>query len=50
MKIQAGMNITVRPTGKTKTVWLNVCDNYLVTETGVSSCLHQTPKEIIVLQ
>jgi Xaa-Pro aminopeptidase len=50
MKIQARMNITAHPTGKTKNVWLNVCDNYLVTETGVSACLHKTPKELIVVQ
>jgi len=49
MKIQAGMNIAVHPVGKTKRVWTNVCDNYLVTESGVSPCLHKTPKDIIVL-
>ena len=24
----------------------SVCDNYLITETGVSPCLHRTPQEI----
>jgi Xaa-Pro aminopeptidase len=49
MKIQAGMNITVHPAATNSTVWATVCDNYMVTETGVSPCLHQTPKEIIVV-
>jgi len=26
-----------------------VCDNYLVTETGASECLHKTPKKIFEL-
>ena len=49
MKIQAGMNLAVHPVGKNKRVWINVCDNYLVTESGVAPCLHKTPKDIIVL-
>jgi len=47
MKLQAGMNITVHPTVGSDRVWVWVCDNYLVTKTGVSECLHKTPKEII---
>lgn len=47
MKLQAGMNITVHPTVGSDRVWVWVCDNYLVTTTGVSECLHKTPKEII---
>jgi len=49
MEIRAGMNITVHPCAITETLWATVCDNYLVTETGVSDCLHKTPKEIIVV-
>jgi Xaa-Pro aminopeptidase len=49
MKIQAGMNLTIHPGATHSTVWATVCDNYLVTETGVSPCLHKTPKEIIVV-
>lgn len=49
MKIQAGMNITVHPNGKNSRVWITTCDNYLVTDNGVSPCLHQTPKDIIVI-
>jgi Xaa-Pro aminopeptidase len=48
MKIQVGMNIAVHPFCKTKKVWATVCDNCLVTETGVSPCLHKTPKDITV--
>jgi Xaa-Pro aminopeptidase len=49
MTLQAGMNITVHPTVGSDRVWVWVCDNYLVTETGVSECLHKTPKDIIGL-
>lgn len=49
MKIKAGMNIAIHPGAVNKRVWTTVCDNYLVTETGVGPCLHKTPKEIIVV-
>jgi len=49
MRIKAGMNITVHPAATNATVWASVCDNYLVTETGVGPCLHKTPKEILVV-
>jgi Xaa-Pro aminopeptidase len=49
MKIQAGMNLTIHPAATHSTVWAGVCDNYVVTGTGVSPCLHKTPKEIIVV-
>jgi len=49
MKISADMNLTVHPTATNKTVWIGVTDNYIVTDSGVSPCLHQTPKEIIVI-
>lgn len=49
MRLQAGMNIAVHPTVGNDRVWAWVCDNYLITETGVSECLHQTPKGIICL-
>jgi len=47
MKLQAGMNIAVHPTVGTDRVWAWVCDNYLITETGVSECLHKTPKTLL---
>jgi Xaa-Pro aminopeptidase len=49
MQIQAGMNIAVHPNGKNDRVWISTCDNYLVTKTGVSECLHKTPKDIIIV-
>ena len=49
MKLQARMNITVHPILGTDKVWAWVCDNYLITEAGVSECLHKTPQKIFVL-
>ena len=46
MRLEARMNITVHPTVGSEKLWVWVCDNYLITETGVSECLHKTPKEI----
>jgi Xaa-Pro aminopeptidase len=46
MKLKARMNITVHPTVGSDRVWVWVCDNYLITESGVSECLHKTPQEI----
>jgi Xaa-Pro aminopeptidase len=46
MKLQARMNITVHPIIGSDRVWVWVCDNYLITESGVSECLHKTPQEI----
>jgi hypothetical protein len=46
MKLQPRMNITVHPIIGSDRVWVWVCDNYLVTESGVSECLHKTPQEI----
>jgi len=49
MKIQANMNITVHPIAATKNVFTWICDNYIVTENGVSECLHKTEKKILEL-
>lgn len=49
MKIKSGMNLTIHPTASNQNVWAGVTDNYLVTETGVSECLHKTAKEVIVV-
>jgi Xaa-Pro aminopeptidase len=46
MKLAAHMNITVHPTVGSDRLWVWVCDNYLITESGVSECLHQCPQEI----
>jgi Xaa-Pro aminopeptidase len=47
MKLKARMNITVHPVAATSKLWVWVCDNYLITDSGVSECLHKTPKEIL---
>ncbi len=49
MKIAAGMNLAVHPAAKNSRVWTTLCDNYIVTGSGVSECLHKTPKEIFVV-
>jgi Xaa-Pro aminopeptidase len=46
MKLKANMNIVVHPTIASERVWVSVCDNYLITENGVSPCLHRTAQEI----
>ena len=46
MKLKAGMNITVHPIIGSDRVWVWVCDNYLITKSGVSDCLHKAPQEI----
>ncbi|MGI9436615.1 MAG: M24 family metallopeptidase [Geminicoccaceae bacterium] len=46
MKLAANMNLAVHPGYDDGTVFAVICDNYLVTEDGVSDCLHQTPKQI----
>lgn len=47
MRIQVGMNITVHPFVLNDRIWASTCDNYLITETGPSECIHKTPKEIM---
>ncbi len=47
MKLKPGMNITVHPIAATKKIWVWLCDNYLITGSGASPCLHKTPKEIL---
>jgi Xaa-Pro aminopeptidase len=49
MKLKARMNITVHPTIGSDKLWVWVCDNYLITDSGVSQCLHKTPQEIFEL-
>lgn len=49
MKIKAGMNIAPHPAVLSKKATAIICDNYIVTETGVSECIHKIPKEIAVV-
>ncbi len=48
MKIKAGMNMAVHPAviSAKANAWL--CENYIVTKTGVKECLHKTPQKIFV--
>jgi Xaa-Pro aminopeptidase len=46
MKLKPRMNITVHPIIGSDRVWVWVCDNYLITDSGVSPCLHKVPQEI----
>jgi len=46
MKLKSGMNITVHPIIGNSRIWVWVCDNYLITESGVSDCIHKTPQEV----
>ena len=49
MPIQAGMKVAVHPAVATKNVFAWVRDNYMITEDGVSECLHKTEKNIFEL-
>jgi len=49
MKIQENMNIAVHPVVASKKATAILCDNYIVTKTEVSECLHKLPKEIFVV-
>ena len=46
MRLQSSMNITIHPIVASKTAFAWVCDNYFVTESGPSACLHMTPKQL----
>ena len=48
MKIICHMNIAVHPVVSGKGTG-TLCDNYIVTEEGVSECLHKTPQQIFVV-
>ncbi len=50
MKIREGMNIAVHPVVATPKATAILCDNYMVTKTGISECLHKIPKEIHVIK
>ena len=49
MKIAAGMNISVHPAAAGKDAFAMITDNYIVTETGVSECIHKTLKKIFTV-
>ncbi|MCZ7600704.1 MAG: aminopeptidase P family N-terminal domain-containing protein [Gammaproteobacteria bacterium] len=49
MKIAANMNIAVHPAASGKRASAILTDNYIVTGTGVSECIHKTPKKVFSL-
>ena len=49
MKIEENMNIAIHPPIQ-KNGTANICDNYIITKTGVTECLHKTPQEIHVVK
>ena len=42
MAFEAGVNLAVHPAYETGSMFVVICDNYLVEESGVSECLHKT--------
>ena len=46
MAVQAGMNLAVHPGHATKSFYVWICDNYIVTSGGPGECLHRTPQRI----
>jgi Xaa-Pro aminopeptidase len=46
MPLEAGMNFAVHPGYETSSMWMTICDNYMVEASGVSECLHKTEKRI----
>jgi Xaa-Pro aminopeptidase len=46
MILKTGMNITVHPIIGSPTIWLWVCDNHLITGSGVCERLHKVSQEI----
>ena len=46
MKLRPNMNITVHPSITSARLWVWVCDNYLITESGLSPCLHKIPQKV----
>ncbi|MDE8345783.1 MAG: M24 family metallopeptidase, partial [Acidocella sp.] len=46
MHLAPDMCLAVHPGFETENLFAVICDNYLVTATGVSDCLHQTEKRV----
>ena len=46
MTLAAGMNLAVHPGFETASLFVTVCDNYLLGADGPSGCLHRTEKRI----
>lgn len=50
MALAAGMCLAIHPGYETDRLFAVICDNYLVTETGVSDCLHRTEKRVFEVE
>ncbi len=48
-KIKANMNIAVHPAVLTERAYAQVCENYIVAETGKAECLSRIPQKIYVV-
>lgn len=46
MPLAENMNFAVHPGYETPSIFAVICDNYLITRTGVSPCLHKTAKKV----
>jgi Xaa-Pro aminopeptidase len=46
MPIEADMNFAVHPGYETPSMWMTICDNYMVEADGVGDCMHKTEKKI----
>jgi Xaa-Pro aminopeptidase len=46
MPLAEHMNFAVHPGYNTSTMWMTICDNYMIEAKGVGPCLHKTEKKI----
>ncbi|MBX9776033.1 MAG: M24 family metallopeptidase [Xanthobacteraceae bacterium] len=46
MPLEENMHFAVHPGFNTSSMWITICDNYMVEAKGVSDCLHKTEKKI----
>lgn len=49
MTLENGMNMAVHPSYATSSLFVVICDNYLVEPDGAGGCLHKTPKRVFEL-
>jgi Xaa-Pro aminopeptidase len=46
MALEENMHFAVHPGFNTSSMWITICDNYMVEAKGVGDCLHKTEKKI----
>jgi Xaa-Pro aminopeptidase len=49
VKIQPNMNIAVHPSVMSSKAYAQVCENYIISETGRAECLSRIPQKIYVI-